>query len=410
MGRVWWCLGWKRSGRLSGVRERLNWIDWLKVIVVVGAFVFHAAQPFVVTTWLVMDAEKSPALSILSGFGYMVGMPLMFFLAGAATWLAVQRRGIGGHTGLRLRRLIAPLFLGLVILGPPQAWVAYLAAGGQAGALEFLGMYLRGLRFYPHPSWFGEYGHHLWFLAFLFLYVMLTLPFLSWLRARRAEGRDLRIGAIAAGPAGIAWLLVPLAANQLILRPLFPGYRDWADFALWLSYFVIGILAMADERLMDAILRRRRATAWLAPVVAIGYLPFVLLGSPIDLEHAPGLTAGGLAYVGWRTTLGWVMTLIVVGVAATYFTARPRFLAWASHMVLPFYVLHHPVTVVVAAIVVGLSAGLWVKFGLILLLAGATTLALCVALDMAGKAVRRRRSRGEPAPAMPAEAQAEVPS
>jgi glucan biosynthesis protein C len=410
MGRVELCFGWNRSGRLSGVRERLNWIDWLKVIVVVGAFVFHAAQPFVVTTWLVNDADKSLALSILSGFGYMVGMPLMFFLAGAATWLAVQRRGIGGHTGLRLRRLIAPLLLGLVILGPPQAWVAYLAAGGNAGALEFLGTYLRDLRFYPHPSWFGEYGHHLWFLAFLFLYVLLTLPLLSWLRARRAAGEDLRIGAVAAGRGGLVWLLVPVALNQLILRPLFPGYRDWADFALWLSYFVIGILAMADERLMDTILRRRRQTAWVAPLLAIGYLPFVLLASPIDLEHAPGLTAGGLAYVGWRTTLGWVMTLIVVGVAATYFTARPRFLAWASHLVLPFYVLHHPVTVVVAAIVVGLSVGLWVKFGLILLVAGATTLALCVALEMAGKALRGRRSRGEPASVMQPEAQAEVPS
>lgn len=402
-----------RAGAVSGgialadlglVRERLNWIDWLKVIVVVGAFVFHAAQPFVATTWLVNDSEKSPALSILSGFGYLVGMPLMFFLAGAATWLAVQRRGIGGHAGLRLRRLIAPLLLGLLILGPPQAWVAYLAAGGQAGFVEFLGIYLRDLRFYPHPSWFGEYGHHLWFLAFLFLYVLLTLPLLSWLRARRAAGRELRIGAIAAGPGGLVLLLVPLAVNQLILRPLFPGYRDWADFGLWLSYFVIGILAMADDRVMEAILRRRRATAWVAPLVAIGYLPVVLAGSPIELEHAPGLTAGGLAYVGWRTALGWVMTLILVGFAATYFTARPRFLVWASHMVLPFYVLHHPVTVVVAAVVVSLSAGLWVKFGLILLVAGAATLAMCVALDLGSKVLRGRRSRGEPASALPAEA------
>jgi hypothetical protein len=388
------------------VRERLNWIDWLKVIVVVGAFVFHAAQPFVATTWLVNSADKSLALSILSGFGYMVGMPLMFFLAGAAAWLAVQRRGIGGHTGLRLRRLIVPLLLGLLILGPPQAWVAHLAAGGQAGAVEFLAIYLRDLRFYPHPTWFGEYGHHLWFLAFLFLYVLLTLPFLSWLRARRAAGGDLQIGAIASQSGGLVWLLVPIVVGQLILRPLFPGYRDWADFALWLSYFVVGIVAMADDRVMEAILRRRRAILWLAPLVAIGYLPVVLLGSPIELEHAPGLTTAGLAYVGWRTTLGWVMTLILVGVAATYFTARPRFLAWASHMVLPFYVLHHPVTVVVAAMVVGLSAGLWVKFGLILLVAGATTVALCVALDVATKALRGRPSRGEPA----AVRQAEAPS
>jgi hypothetical protein len=98
------------------------------------------------------------------------------------------------------------------------------------------------------------------------------------------------------------------------------------------------------------------------------------------------------------------MTLVLVGVAATYFTARPRFLGWASEMVLPFYVLHHPVTVVVAAVVVGLSAGLWVKFGLILLVAGTTTVALCVGLDMAITGLGRRFRRSKPASVTPAEA------
>lgn len=372
------------------MRERLNWIDWLKVLVVTGAFVFHAAQPFVYTQWLIMDADKSVALSLASGFGYMFGMPLMFFLAGAATWLAVERRGIGGHAGLRLRRLLIPLVLGLVILGPPQAWIAYLAAGGQAGPLEFLGLYLGELRFYPNPGWFGEYGHHLWFLGFLFLYILVTVPLVSWLRARRAAGQDLRIGAIAEGRWGLVWLLVPIAAVQVVLRPIFPDYRDWADFALWLGYFVIGIGAMADDRVMPAILRRRRVTLWLVPVVLLAYLPVVLGGTPVDLEHAPGLSLGGVAYVVWRSTLGWVMTLVFIGLAATYFTARPRFLGWASSLVLPFYVLHHPVTVGVAAVVVGLSAGLWAKFGLILLVAGTVTVALCVALDVTITALGER--------------------
>ncbi len=60
------------------------------------------------TDWLINDTDKSLPLSVASGFGYLFGMPLMFFLAGAATWLAVERRGIGGHTGLRLRRLLIP--------------------------------------------------------------------------------------------------------------------------------------------------------------------------------------------------------------------------------------------------------------------------------------------------------------
>jgi hypothetical protein len=380
------------------VRERLNWIDWLKVLVVAGAFLFHAAQPFVATTWLINDGEKSLPLSVASGFGYLFGMPLMFFLAGAATWLAVERRGIGGHTGLRLRRLVIPLVLGLAILGPPQAWVAYAAAGGEAGPLEFLASYAAGLQPILNPRWFGDVGHHLWFLAFLFLYVLISLPLLSWLRARRAAGGDLLIGAVADRPLGLVWLVVPIAAVQLVLRPLFPEYRDWADFALWLGYFVIGIGAMADGRVMPAILRRRRVTLWTVPVVLVAYLPVLLFGSPVDIEHQPGFTVGGLAYVVWRTALAWIMTLVFVGLAATYFTARPRFLGWASAMVLPFYVLHHPVTVLVAALVVPLSLGLYLKFGLIVLIAGTATVALCIALDLATAALSGRRRGDAPVP------------
>jgi hypothetical protein len=62
------------------------------------------------------------------------------------------------------------------------------------------------------------------------------------------------------------------------------------------------------------------------------------------------------------------------------------------------------VTVVVAAVVVGLSAGLWVKFGLILFVAGVTTVALCLGLDMAATALSRRFRRSRQATVTPAEA------
>jgi hypothetical protein len=274
--------------------------------------------------------------------------------------------------------------------------VSYVAAGGDAGPGEFLATYAASLQPVLNPRWFGDVGHHLWFLAFLFFYVLLTLPLLSWLRARREAGRDLVIGGVTDRPFGLVWLVVPIAAVQLVLRPLFPDYRDWADFALWLGYFVIGIGAMADDRVMPAILRRRRVTLWTVPIVLVAYLPVILFGSPVDIEHAPGFTPGGLAYVAWRTALAWVMTLVFVGLAATYFTARPRFLGWASRMVLPFYVIHHPVTVLVAALVVPLSLGLYLKFGLIVLVAGTATVALCVALDLATAALAGRM-RGEAA-------------
>lgn len=378
------------------MHERLHWIDWLKVTVVFGAFVFHAAQPFVLTGWLVNDARKSEALSLYSGFGYLFGMPLMFLLAGATTWLATQRTGLAGHAAMRVRRLVPPLVLGLLILSPLQAWLATLADGRLEDLGTFLPRYLGALRWPTGPTWFGDYGYHLWFLAFLFFDVLLVLPLLPRLRAARDAG-TLRVGAFARRPAGLAALFAAILLPQLVLRPLFPVYRDWADFVLWLCYFGIGILAMADRELLDALLARRRAFLWLLPLAAVALGLILPFGSPLDLEHAPSFGAIGIAYITWRTALCWLMVISLVGFASVYLRARPRFLSWASGLVLPFYVLHHPVVVVVAALAVGAGIGMWATFGLILLVSLVGTLLLCEVVRRLPAAIAARTAPLRPA-------------
>jgi surface polysaccharide O-acyltransferase-like enzyme len=382
------------------MHERLNWIDWLKVIVVFGAFVFHAAQPFVITGWLVSDTQKSVGLSLYSGFGYLFGMPLMFLLAGATTWLATERTGVTGHAALRARRLVVPLVLGLVILSPLQAWIATLASGQLEDPGRFLVRYLGSLRFPLGPTWFGDYGYHLWFLAFLFFDVLLVLPLLPRLRAAREAG-TLSVGALARRPLGLVAIFGAVLLPQLILRPVFPVYRDWADFVLWLAYFGIGVLAMADRGLLAVLLSRRRQFLWLLPVALVALALILPFGSPLDLEHTREFGPIGLAYITWRTALGWLMVVSLIGFGSTYLVARPRVLAWASRLVLPFYVLHHPVVVLVAALVVGLGIGMWAKFGLIVLVSLAATLLLCAAVIRGPAAIARRfaplRPAAEPA-------------
>jgi surface polysaccharide O-acyltransferase-like enzyme len=385
------------------MHERLNWIDWLKVTVVFGAFVFHAAQPFVITGWLVSDTQKSVPLSLYSGFGYMFGMPLMFMLAGATTWLATERSGAAGHAALRIRRLLIPLLLGLIILSPLQAWIATLPGGRLEDPGAFLARYLGSLRIPLGPAWFGDFGYHLWFLAFLFFDVVIVLPLLPRLRAARDAGR-LSIGAFARRPLGLAAIFGAILVPQLVLRPLFPVYRDWADFILWLAYFGLGVLAMADRELLAVLLERRRRVLWGLPVALAALALILPFGSPLALENAPGFTPVGLAYIAWRTALAWLMVVSLIGFASVYLRARPRFLAWASRLVLPFYVLHHPVVVLVAALVVGLEMGLWAKFGLIVAVSLAGTLLLCEVLRRGLASATRRPGSIRPAAEPVAEA------
>ena len=382
----------------GAMQDRVNWIDWLKVIVVFGVFLYHAAQPFVLTSWLVTSPQQSVLLSALAGAGYLFGMPLMFLLAGSATWLALGRRGTAGFVGLRVRRILVPLLLGLALLSPAQAWVAY---GAGTAPVAFWADYWGAATLPLNPQWLGDYGYHLWFLGFLFAYSLMALPLIGWLQRRPERARELT-GRLADGR-GLALLAVTIVAVQLGLRPVAPAYRDWADAALWFCYFVAGIAAAADPRLVASVMRWRWAALALVALAALAYVPVALGGGVLDLEHAPGYGPGGLAYVALRTVAGFGMVLVFVGFAARYLTARPRGLGWASRAVLPFYVIHHPVVVVVAAWAVQFPLGLWTTFAIICAISLVLTLAVYQAgLLLASMLRRGHRGRDRQPPALAA--------
>jgi glucans biosynthesis protein C len=335
-------------------------------------FAYHAAQPFVLTTWVVVDEEKSVLLSGLAGFGYLFGMPLMFLLAGAASWAALRRTAPAPYLRMRLR-LVVPLVLGILLLGPIQAWIGSLTRGETASLPEFTASFWAGASIPTSPVWLGDYGYHLWFIGFLLVYAVLSVPLL--LRLRSSDG-PMR-------PTGLTLFVVPVAAlvvTQIPLRIAFPAYRDWADFVLWFTYFLLGAAMLAWRPYLVAI--GRHGLRMLVPGLALIALlvPLVAFGPGLELEAAPGYDAASIGYIALRTTLAWCLVLASLAIAARWFDLRPAEARTASGLVLPVYVLHHPVIVVVAAVVVGWDAAWWAKFPVILACSAAITLGVCLAI------------------------------
>lgn len=352
--------------------RRLVWVDWLKGLVVFGVVAYHAAQPFVVTDWLVTNEERSLLLSGLAGVGYLFAMPLMFLLAGVASMLAIQRRTVRAYLGIRLLRLGLPLAAGLLLLSPFESWVGYLSHGGSESFVAFSVAHLRETRLGLSPVWLGDYGHHLWFLGFLLGYVLLSLPILVWLRDRPAANLAPRLGTA-------GFVLVPLlvlAVLQWPLRAAFPAYRDWADAVLWLGYFGIGVLFVLDRRLIGMA---GRIGPWmLAPagLLVAAVLPLALSGDIWTLEGTPRIDPAGLAYATARTAIGWslVLAVLALGIRALDRWEETGHRVGESSMAL--YVLHHPIAVVTAAVVVATDLGVWPKFLLTVLVTFAVTGAL----------------------------------
>jgi glucan biosynthesis protein C len=149
--------------KASTKQERLYFLDWLRVLAVLGVFYFHTLRPFdSLVDWNVKNTQRSLVATVFIGLFFSWGMPLFFVLAGAASWFALRSRT--GHQFLRERslRLLIPLFVGFILLSPPQAYVEALTHGREASSFfQFIPWFFAHIQPSWHIVWFGTYTYHL---------------------------------------------------------------------------------------------------------------------------------------------------------------------------------------------------------------------------------------------------------
>jgi glucans biosynthesis protein C len=365
-------------------------LDALRVLAVLLLIPFHTARVFdTFDPFYVKNPETSGALSwAVVAFLNPWHMPLLFVLAGAATWLALGHRGAKGYVGERTRRLLVPFLFGLLVVVPPQGFLAGRFRGDEAPVPSFLGDYWR-----VEGDLSGYTGSftpaHLWFIGFLFVFSLVALPlFVRW-RGRRLRTRWLLV----------AMPLVLLAANEL------PAPNDGPQNPFYsLALFAAGYLLLADERAERAVHRHWRPLL----VAAAATMTTVLLVWSSGADDA--WADGSLLDVGFalfEQVNGWVWVLALLGAGRALLSTPARGLGYASEASFPFYVLHQTVIVAVAYAVVGWDLGLWVKFATVGLASLALTLGLYEVVRRTRVTrflfgMRLQRPRPRPAPVGPA--------
>jgi peptidoglycan/LPS O-acetylase OafA/YrhL len=134
-------------------------------------------------------------------------------------------------------------------------------------------------------------------------------------------------------------------------------------FAGWnmVYYFILlflGFLIFADERIQQGIIKQR----FVSLIAAIALL--VMLNRGIFIKTQPGL-------VGWvfqEALSSWCFVLAILGLGMKYLTNTGRFLRYATEAVLPFYMLHQPIILLIAFWVVQLQIPILAKYLIIVIL------------------------------------------
>jgi glucans biosynthesis protein C len=340
-------------------RQRRHDLDALRVLAVLLLIPFHSARVFdVFDTFYVKSPTTSGGLSwAVVAFLNPWHMPLLFVLAGAATWLALGHRDAKGYLGERTRRLLVPLLFGLLVIVPPQGFLASRFRGGHDSLTGFLGRYwtIEGDLSGYTGSWTPA---HLWFIGFLFIFSLVALPlFLRW-RGRRLRTR---------------WLLFAMPPILMLANEL-PAPNDGPQNPFCsLALFVAGFLLLADRDAEGAVHRHWRplliaAAATTATVLGVwhsGIADHWSDGSPLDV---------GFSLVEQANT--WVWVLALLGTARALLSSPVRGLGYASEASFPCYVLHQTVIVGVAYLVVGWDLPVWWQFAAICLAGFALTVLL----------------------------------
>jgi peptidoglycan/LPS O-acetylase OafA/YrhL len=365
--------------------ERRYDIDWLRVCAMFAVFVFHCTRFFDNEGWHLKNAEQSFVLFILMrGFMWPWLMEIFFLLSGVGAWYLLRRLSAGAFVVDRAKRLLIPLCtVGLFILMPPQYYFEQITNEGYTGGFwGSLSGYFDGWGFPRLTAWPTQlfnlpFGGHLWFLKFLFLISLFALPLLIFLKSPRGLRWIDALARLCERRGGIFVFAAPLAFALVALRRVWPVDRGWAEFIWYALYFVIGYVIPADARFTEAFKRERWIGLSLWLVGFFGGIGTLVLG--FGYNPAPGAAPFSLQYVLFQViwaVASWGSVVFLLGLGARHLNFNSRALAYANEAVLPFYVFHQTIILMVGYYVIRWPVAASLKFVIVAVLSFAAIMAL----------------------------------
>lgn len=343
----------------SSVTRRYD-LDWLRVLAILMVFVFHSGRFFDQDGWHVKNAATYAGVQAWTAFLASWMMPLIFVISGASLFYALDKGGAGKFIKDKVLRLLVPLIVGAFTHVSLQVYLERLTHGEFNGSyFEFLPYYFEG--FYAFGGNFAWMGLHLWYLLMLFLFCLIFLP-LFFLLKGAGRGMLNGLAGFLARPGAVYLLALPVILALLLLDPDSPlGSREMGGWSViaYMPFFLSGFVLMAGDRLQASIQRQR----WISLIMALALVPtlFYLVSGGDPKFGTPRYNLVHLL-LGLNS---WCWILAILGFGMKHLTYTTPFLKYANEAVLPFYILHQTVLLVIGYFVVQWAIPDLLKFGVI---------------------------------------------
>jgi hypothetical protein len=349
------------------IADRQHYIDWLRVIATIGIFLFHNSRAYNYSDWSIKNAQTTLVATQFVEFMDIWMMPLFFVLSGASVYYSLRSRSAGSFLKERFFRIMIPwLLTGIFIIAPPQVYLERLSHGQFNGNFfQFIPHYFDGL--YGFGGNFAFHGMHIWYLMQLSFFSIILLPlFLRRVKTGLSPAQSIAVKLGKSWVLALLWLLV--ASTALLSKAIGLGFTEqmgsW-DILSYAMFFILGYLLFASVGLQEAT--KKQGGWFLMAALAFSALHLILKFSirPAFYEDID---------IRLLATWGWIVGLLWLGRRLLNFTNR--FLAHVNEMVLPFYILHQTIIIMVAYFVVQTSLVIPLKYGITVMISFAAIVVL----------------------------------
>jgi len=347
-------------------------LDWLRLIAIFILLFFHTGMWFNQWNWHVKNNETTVTFQYWMVWLHYWRMPLLLFISGAGTYLALGKRTPMQYARERFRRLFIPLLFGMFVVVPPQIYYEHIKE--YTGYWDF---YKTVFEFQPYPG--GSFSwHHLWFILYLLLYSLLLIPFLVFIRSPRSQRFKEKITRWLSSPAGI--LFIPsgfIFITQILLRPYFPdeehNLTDLAFFVFYMCFFFFGMLCYSESKLWLSIGANRKHSLTVALLTLIPfYACYFHLHDVIILPFTDETVE--LIFDITAIFLSWFMVITVIAYGQYYLNKPHPWLTHVNEGLYPFYILHQTVIIAIGYYICQLDWSIAAKYWSIAML----TLMSCI--------------------------------
>jgi len=261
-------------------------------------------------------------------------MPLLFLISGIGAYHALEKRSTVQFIKERFLRLFIPLVSGILILIPVQTFFAEKFHNGYEGS--YIDQY--SLFFTKVSDLTGYTGGftpgHLWFILYLFVISLLTLPLINILKKKQAVFIKPRI-----------LNLIVIGVLPLLGKPLLSiGGKSIVEYTIW---YLLGFTVFSKDEIIDILETKRKLICALSAILFIFYLVMSITGSFSSLALMRYLSSQFYA---------WFFILAILIIFKRNRNSTNKTFQYLRDSSFPVYILHQSVLIFCAYYVVQIPA------------------------------------------------------